>query len=54
MAPVMRALQERGADAFLVNTGQQFDPEMSEVFIGELGLPEARVNLGVAEDLLKG
>jgi len=47
MAPVIRALQERGADAFLVNTGQHFDPEMSEVFIDELGLPEPRVNLGV-------
>jgi UDP-N-acetylglucosamine 2-epimerase (non-hydrolysing) len=47
VAPVLRALQERGADAFLVNTGQHFDPEMSEVFIGELGLPEPRVNLGV-------
>lgn len=47
MAPVVRALQERGADAFLVHTGQHFDPEMSELFIGELGLPEPRVNLGV-------
>lgn len=47
MAPVIRALLERGADAFLVHTGQHFDPEMSEVFFGELGLPEPRVNLGV-------
>lgn len=49
MAPVIRALQGRGADAFLVHTGQHFDTEMSEVFIGELGLPEPRVNLGVGQ-----
>jgi UDP-N-acetylglucosamine 2-epimerase (non-hydrolysing) len=47
MAPVMRALLERGADAFLVDTGQHFDPEMSQLFLTELGLPEPRVQLGV-------
>lgn len=47
MAPVVRALLERGADAYLVHTGQHFDKEMSEVFFGELGLPEPRINLGV-------
>jgi UDP-N-acetylglucosamine 2-epimerase (non-hydrolysing) len=47
LAPVMRALLERGADAFLVDTGQHFDPEMSQLFVAELGLPEPRVHLGV-------
>lgn len=47
MAPVVRALLERGADALLVHTGQHFDAEMSQVFFGELALPEPRVNLGV-------
>jgi UDP-N-acetylglucosamine 2-epimerase (non-hydrolysing) len=47
MAPVVRALAERGAEPQLVHTGQHFDAEMSQLFFDELGLPEPRTNLGV-------
>src|SRR2546423_11101997 len=44
VAPVLRALD---APALLVHTGQHYDAEMSDVFLGELGLPEPEVFLGV-------
>jgi UDP-N-acetylglucosamine 2-epimerase (non-hydrolysing) len=44
-APVLRGLE--AFDTLLVHTGQHYDPEMSDVFIGELGLPEPDVFLGV-------
>jgi hypothetical protein len=34
-------------DHFLVHTGQHYDETMSEVFFGELGLPQPDVFLGV-------
>jgi UDP-N-acetylglucosamine 2-epimerase (non-hydrolysing) len=48
-APVVRALQqhEPGFETLLVHTGQHYDREMSDVFVGELGLPEPDVFLGV-------
>ena len=46
-APVHRALQEAGAEVTLVHTGQHYDPEMSDVFLSELGLPRPDVFLGV-------
>jgi UDP-GlcNAc3NAcA epimerase len=39
-------LQE-GLEEILVDTGQHFDYEMSEVFVRELGLPRPNYNLGV-------
>ena len=44
VAPVLRALD---APALLVHTEQHYDPEMSEVFLRDLGLPEPDVFLGV-------
>ncbi|WP_019629119.1 non-hydrolyzing UDP-N-acetylglucosamine 2-epimerase [Actinomadura atramentaria] len=46
-APVVRALEARGAAQAVVHTGQHYDERMSEVFFTELGLPEPDVNLGV-------
>jgi UDP-N-acetylglucosamine 2-epimerase (non-hydrolysing) len=46
-APVIDALRKRGTGVFLVHTGQHYDVEMSEVFLGELGLPAPDVFLGV-------
>ncbi|WP_051108906.1 non-hydrolyzing UDP-N-acetylglucosamine 2-epimerase [Actinomadura flavalba] len=46
-APVVRALQARGAAQTVVHTGQHYDERMSAVFFDELGLPEPDVNLGV-------
>ena len=39
-APVVRALADRGVEQRLIHTGQHYDRAMSEVFFGELGLPE--------------
>lgn len=46
-APVLQALEARGIDVLLVHTGQHYDPEMSDVFLRELGLPKPDVFLGV-------
>jgi UDP-N-acetylglucosamine 2-epimerase (non-hydrolysing) len=46
-APVIDALRRRDTDVLLVHTGQHYDPEMSDVFLGELGLPRPDVFLGV-------
>ena len=46
-APVMRALQTRGAQQTLVHTGQHYDPNMSDVFFTQLGMASPDVNLDV-------
>ena len=46
-APVHRALQQAGTEVTLAHTGQHYDPEMSDVFLSELGLPRPDVFLGV-------
>jgi UDP-N-acetylglucosamine 2-epimerase (non-hydrolysing) len=46
-APVMRALEQRGASQTLVHTGQHYDANMSEVFFTQLGIPAPDVNLEV-------
>ncbi len=48
-APVLRAMQsEGGVDSVLIHTGQHFDPEMSDVFFEDLGLPTPDIHLGIA------
>jgi UDP-N-acetylglucosamine 2-epimerase (non-hydrolysing) len=49
MAPVIAAMRGRMPDArhVLVNTGQHYDRMMSEIFMEELGVPEADHLLGV-------
>jgi UDP-N-acetylglucosamine 2-epimerase (non-hydrolysing) len=46
-APVIRALADRRIEQRLIHTGQHYDAKMSDVFFGELGLPEPDINLGV-------
>jgi len=46
-APVIEALRPLGVEVLLVHTGQHYDAEMSDVFLGELGLPAPDVFLGV-------
>jgi UDP-N-acetylglucosamine 2-epimerase (non-hydrolysing) len=46
-APVHRALREAEVEVTLVHTGQHYDPEMSDVFLEQLGLPKPDVFLGV-------
>src|SRR5436305_2445404 len=48
VAPVLRALSTRaGIKQTLVHTGQHYDPNMSDVFFQQLGIPAPDVNLSV-------
>jgi len=48
-APVFQALAEQASEVELqlIHTGQHYDPEMSDVFLGELGLPAPDVALDI-------
>jgi UDP-N-acetylglucosamine 2-epimerase len=50
-APLSVALRDRGIDEIVVHTGQHYDPELSQVFFDELGLPEPgyRLDLNTAD-----
>ncbi len=54
IAPVFIAIEEHNKgngdiyiEQYLVHTGQHYGKNMSEVFLGELGIPEPHVNLNV-------
>lgn len=47
MAPVLKALRDRGAAFRFVHTGQHYDENMSEVFLRDLGLPPVDAFLAV-------
>jgi len=47
IAPLYRALKERGVELTLVHTGQHYDKAMSDVFFKELEIPEPGANLGI-------
>lgn len=47
IAPLARALRERGIPQFLVHTGQHYDENMSKVFFEDLDLPTPDSYLGV-------
>jgi UDP-N-acetylglucosamine 2-epimerase len=44
-APLSVALRRRGITEISVHTGQHYDPELSQVFYDELGLPEPALRL---------
>jgi len=44
-APLSVALRKRGAEEISLHTGQHYDPELSQVFYDELGLPEPAYRL---------
>lgn len=46
-AVVSRAVRDADLSEVLVHTGQHFDPEMSDTFFDELGLPAPGYNLGI-------
>jgi UDP-N-acetylglucosamine 2-epimerase (non-hydrolysing) len=47
MSPVIRELEKRGLDYFVLHTGQHYSYEMDRVFFDELSLPSAKYNLDV-------
>ncbi len=47
MAPVAAALEARGADYFILHTGQHYSYNLDGVFFEQLALPQPRYNLGV-------
>src|SRR5579883_2350786 len=46
-APVLRAIRQHGLQQTLVHTGQHYDRNMSDVFFGELEIPDPDFNLEV-------
>ena len=47
VSPVLHALIGAGIEEVIVNTGQHYDVNMSELFFKELEIPEAKYDLGV-------
>ena len=47
MSPVIRELEKRNADYFIIHTGQHYSYNMDRVFFDQLKLPAARYNLEV-------
>jgi len=47
MSPVIRSCQKKGADFFVLHTGQHYSYEMDRVFFEQLGLPSPDFNLDV-------
>ena len=47
LAPVSRAVRQRGYEEVIIHTGQHYDENMSEIFFEELGIPYPKVNLNV-------
>lgn len=46
-ASIVNAARRGGLSCTLLHTGQHYDPQLSDVFFDELGLPEPDVSLGV-------
>jgi len=50
LAPVIRELEKRKLDYFILHTGQHYSYEMDEVFFEELKLPQPKYNLNAGLD----
>ena len=47
MSPVIKKLQERNIDYFIIHSNQHYSTSMDEIFFDELNLPKPKYNLGV-------
>ncbi len=47
LSPVIRALNKKGQDFFIIHTNQHYDKNMDEIFLEELELPKAKYNLNI-------
>ena len=47
VAPIVGALTRAGLEFALVHTGQHYDPQMSDAFFADLGLPAPDYHLGI-------
>ncbi len=45
---VSAAIQQKGMSEVIVHTGQHFDSNMSDIFFGQLGIPEPQYNLNIS------
>ena len=47
MSPIIRELEARQADYFILHTGQHYSYSLDEVFFQQLELPQPKYNIGV-------
>ena len=47
MAPVIRELEKRRQDYFILHTGQHYSYNLDRVFFEQLKLPQAKYNLEI-------
>jgi UDP-N-acetylglucosamine 2-epimerase (non-hydrolysing) len=47
MSPIVRMLEKRGLEFFILHTGQHYSYNMDQVFFEQLRLPQPKYNLGV-------
>jgi UDP-N-acetylglucosamine 2-epimerase (non-hydrolysing) len=47
LSPVIRELEKRQLEFFIIHTNQHYDQNMDEIFLDELNLPKAKYNLGI-------
>jgi len=50
MSPLIRELEKKNLDYFILHTGQHYDYEMDKEFFEDLELPEPRYNLNVGKN----
>ena len=51
LSPVIRELQNRKLDYFIIHTNQHYSLGMDQAFFNQLGLPSAKYNLGIKESM---
>jgi len=51
MAPLIREIEKRNLECFIIHTGQHYDYNMSQAFIKSLKLKNPDINLNVGSDL---